>query len=70
MLESEIVRVIRGVGQVLRDTFGRAVRMVGFNWDVTDMVTVEQEREKLLAELRTHQEHLESLVASRTMSST
>jgi len=60
------VRNIRGVAQVIRDATGRAVRMVGVNWDVTDLVTVERQREELLAELREHQEHLEALVASRT----
>jgi PAS domain S-box-containing protein len=60
------VRIIRGVAQVIRDADGRAVRMVGINWDVTELVTAEREREELLVELREHQEHLEAQVASRT----
>lgn len=60
------VRIIRGVGQVVRDVEGRATRMVGINWDVTDLVTAEREREQLLGELRDHQERLEVLVANRT----
>jgi len=60
------VRVIHGVGQVIRDASGRAVRMVGINRDVTDRVSAEREREQLLRELREQQEHLEALVASRT----
>jgi hypothetical protein len=61
------VRILRGEGQVIRDASGRAVRMVGINWDVTDLVTAERQREELLAELRQHQEQLEALVASRTV---
>ena len=60
------VRILRGEGQVIRDASGRAVRMVGINWDVTDLVTAERQREELLAELRQHREQLEALVASRT----
>jgi PAS domain S-box-containing protein len=60
------VRNLRGVGQVIRDRAGRAVRMVGINWDVTDLINVEREREEFLHELHEQQEHLEALVASRT----
>ena len=60
------VRNLRGVGQVIRDLGGRAVRMVGINWDVTDLINAEREREEFLHELHEQQEHLEALVASRT----
>ena len=60
------VRTIRGVGQTIRSADGRAVRMVGINRDVTDLISAEREREQLVQELRKHQEHLEALVASRT----
>ena len=60
------VRNLRGVGQVIRDAAGRAVRMVGINWDVTDLINAEREREEFLHELHEQQEHLEALVASRT----
>ena len=60
------IRTIRGVGQTIRNADGRAVRMVGVNRDVTDLINAEREREQLVRELRKHQEHLEALVASRT----
>ena len=61
------VRTIRGMAQTIRRADGRPVRMVGVNRDVTDMINAEREREKLVLELRNHQEHLEALVASRTI---
>ena len=61
-----IVRTIRGVGQAIRNADGRAVRMVGVNRDVTDLLGAEREREELVRELRNHKEHLEALVSSRT----
>jgi len=60
------IRTIRGVGQTILNADGRAVRMVGVNRDVTDLINAEREREQLVHELRTHQEHLEALVAGRT----
>ena len=60
------IRTIRGVGQTIRNADGRAVRMVGVNRDVTDLLSAEREREELVRELRNHQEHLEALVSSRT----
>ncbi len=60
------IRTIRGVGQAIRNADGRAVRMVGVNRDVTDLLSAEREREELVRELRNHQEHLEALVSSRT----
>ena len=61
------VRTIRGMAQTIRRADGRPVRMVGVNRDVTDMINAEREREQLVLELRKHQEHLEALVASRTI---
>ena len=60
------IRTIRGMAQTIRSADGRPVRMVGINRDVTDLISAEREREQLVNELRTHQEHLEALVASRT----
>ena len=60
------VRTIRGIAQTIRNADGQAVRMVGVNRDVTDLVDAEREREQLVRVLREHQEHLEALVASRT----
>jgi signal transduction histidine kinase len=60
------IRIIRGMAQTIRGADGRPVRMVGVNRDVTDLISAEREREQLVNELRTHQEHLEALVASRT----
>ena len=64
--EDGAIRIIRGVGQTIRNADGRAVRMVGVNRDVTDLINAEREREQLVRELRKHQEDLEALVASRT----
>ena len=61
------IRTIRGMAQTIRRADGRPVRMVGINRDVTDMINAEREREQLVLELRKHQEHLEALVASRTI---
>ena len=60
------IRTIRGVGQIIRGADGRPVRMVGINWDVTERLNAEREREQLVLELREHRESLEALVASRT----
>ena len=60
------IRIIRGMAQTIRGADGRPVRMVGVNRDVTDLISAEREREQLVNELRTHQEHLEALVESRT----
>ena len=64
--EDGAIRIIRGVGQTIRDSGGKAVRIVGVNRDVTDMINADREREQLVRELRQHQEDLEALVASRT----
>ena len=61
-----VIRTIRAVGQTIRSADGRAVRMVGINRDVTDLISAEREREQLVLELRKHQEGLEALVAIRT----
>ena len=61
-----VFRTIRAVGQTIRSADGRAVRMVGINRDVTDLISAEREREQLVLELRKHQEGLEALVAIRT----
>ena len=42
------IRTIRGVGQTIRSADGRAVRMVGINRDVTDLISAEREREQLV----------------------
>ena len=60
------IRTIRATAHTTRNADGRAVRMVGVNLDVTDLITAEREREGLVRELRNHQEHLEALVVSRT----
>jgi PAS domain S-box-containing protein len=60
------IRTIRSVAQTIRGADGRALRMVGVNRDVTDLISAEREREQLVDELRKHHEHLEALVASRT----
>jgi two-component system, sensor histidine kinase and response regulator len=38
------IRIIRGVGQIIRNADGRPVRMVGINRDVTDLINAERER--------------------------
>jgi len=60
------IRTIRASAHTIRNADGRAVRMVGVNRDVTDLLTAERDREDLVRQLRNHQEHLEALVASRT----
>jgi PAS domain S-box-containing protein len=45
------IRTIHGVGQTIRSTDGRPVRMVGINRDVTDLIRAEREREQLVHEL-------------------
>src|SRR5262249_51764187 len=45
------IRAMRGVGQTIRGADGRPVRMVGVNWDVTDLLTAEREREQLVHDL-------------------
>ena len=45
------IRAIRGVAQIIRSADGRPVRMVGINWDVTDLQSAEREREQLLHDL-------------------
>ena len=57
------IRIIRGVGQTIRSPEGRAVRMVGINRDVTDLISAEREREQLVRELEVR---VEKLVATRT----
>jgi PAS domain S-box-containing protein len=52
-------RVLRGLARTLRDAAGRALRMVGVNYDIT-------ERKHAEAELVRHRDHLEQLVAQRT----
>ncbi len=64
--EDGAIRIIRGVGQTIRNSDGQAVRIVGVNRDVTDIINADREREQLVRELRQHQEDLEALVASRT----
>jgi PAS domain S-box-containing protein len=46
------IRIIRGVGQIVRSPDGRPVRMVGVNRDVTDLINAEREREQLVHDLR------------------
>jgi PAS domain S-box-containing protein len=46
------IRIIRGVGQIIRSADGRPVRMVGINWDITDLTNAEREREQLVHGLR------------------
>jgi len=53
-------RSLRGVGRTLRGADGRALRMVGINWDVTQQLAAEQE-------LLRHRSNLEELVAERTV---
>ena len=62
-----IVRTIRGVGQTIRNADGQAVRMVGVNRDVTELIDADREREQLVQQLREHHEHLEALVDRRTI---
>ena len=38
------IRIIRGVGQIIRNADGKPVRMVGINRDVTDLINAERER--------------------------
>jgi two-component system, sensor histidine kinase and response regulator len=53
------IHVLKGVAQTIRAEDGRALRMVGVNWDITEALRAEQE-------LRRHRDHLEELVAERT----
>jgi PAS domain S-box-containing protein len=46
------IRIIRGMGQIIRTADGRPVRMVGVNRDVTDRINAEREREQLVHDLR------------------
>lgn len=45
------IRTIHAVGHTVRSADGRAVRMVGINRDVTDLIAAEREREQLVHEL-------------------
>ena len=45
------IRTIRAVGQTIRGSDGRPLRMVGINRDVTDLTNAEREREQLVHEL-------------------
>ena len=38
------IRIIRGLGQIIRNADGKPVRMVGINRDVTDLINAERER--------------------------
>ena len=57
------VRVLRGVGQTLRHE-GRALRMVGINWDITDRRKAEAERSKLVHDLGERVKELKLLHAA------
>ena len=46
------IRIIRGMGQIVRTADGRPVRMVGVNRDVTDRLNAERERDQLVHDLR------------------
>ncbi len=46
------IRAIRAAALTIRDADGSPVRMVGINWDVTDLTNAEREREQLVHELR------------------
>jgi PAS domain S-box-containing protein len=53
--------LLRGLAHTVRDPNGRAIRMVGINFDVTEQHRAEEE-------LRQHRDHLEELVLERTES--
>jgi PAS domain S-box-containing protein len=46
------IRQIKAAAMTLRDANGRAIRMVGINWDETDKQRSELEREQLVHDLR------------------
>lgn len=46
------IRYMKGVANTFRDANGRATRMVGINWDMTDRHQSERERELLVHNLR------------------
>lgn len=53
-------RTLGGMGRVVRNEAGHPVRMVGVNYDITERKLAEQE-------LILHRDHLEKLVAERTL---
>jgi two-component system, cell cycle sensor histidine kinase and response regulator CckA len=55
-----MLRYVKGQAIVIRDTAGKAVRMIGINWDCTAQKEAELERQRLQAELQ-QAEKLESI---------
>lgn len=53
------VRIIRSHARTLRNSVGRAIRMIGVNYDIT-------EQKKVEAEVQHYKHHLEDLVQMRT----
>jgi len=53
------VRTLKGNGSVFRDAEGKAVRMIGTNWDIT-------ESREHARELARYRDHLEELIQERT----
>ncbi len=43
------IRHIKARGQVFRDGQGKAIRIVGVNWDITERILAEKERDRLLS---------------------
>ena len=54
------LRYVKGQAIVIRDAEGKALRMIGINWDCTEQREAELERQRLQTELQ-HAEKLESI---------
>ncbi|MFO1108054.1 MAG: PAS domain-containing protein [Bradyrhizobium sp.] len=61
------VRIIRAAAQVIRNPDGRAVRMVGINRDVTELVNAERERVRANEAVIAAQAELEQVARLTTM---
>ena len=61
------IRIIRGVAQIIRNTDGKPVRMVGINRDVTDLVNAERERDRANEAVHAAQAELAQVARLTTM---
>ena len=61
------LRIIRGVAQIIRNTDGKPVRMVGINRDVTDLVNAERERDRANEAVHAAQAELAQVARLTTM---
>lgn len=48
LLNDGVVKHIRATSRAQRDKSGKAIKLVGVNWDITDIIELNEEREELL----------------------